>query len=224
MEDKRRRLSTLLSVRGVTDSALASLLQALQGEDIPEASRAECHRAALIEYADIALQLELPLQTGGSFKWDICRPFSLVQRCVRASPALRRLFAGSSSSPASPWHIVLAHDEVTPGAVLRPHNKRKFVSFCMSFLQFGHAALRFETCWFPLGSIRSCVLDIVEGGVSCALRMMLRAMFLQAGGNFAEGVILDLDGGPTFLFAQFQTHLGDEADCPEGCRAKGLLV
>ena len=199
MESKRRRLSKLVSIPGITDSALASLLQALQGEPVPEASRRECNRAAFIEYdADLSMQLQLPLKDGSFFAWDICRPAALVQRSVRASPAMRRLFSRSASSPASPWHIALAHDEVTPGAVLRPHNKRKFTAFYMSFLQFGFAALRHDVCWLPVALIRSVVLDTAIGGLSSALRLLLRSMCLHDGGNFADGAILDLDDGADF--------------------------
>ena len=222
MEDKSRRVAKLLSVSGVTDSALFRILEQLQGQAVPEASRYACRQAARSEYDDeVALQLKLPLLAGGSFDWDICRPSALVQRCVRKSAAMRRLFARVPSSPTSPWHIVLAHDEVTPGSVLRPHNKRKFISFYMAFLQFGHAALRPDCCWFPLGLIRSTVLNKVDGGVSCALRMMLRAMLLQDGGNFVDGVVLHLDAGPTMFFAQFRSHLGDEAALSRGLSCKG---
>ena len=222
MDDKRARLAKLLSIRGVTDSALCKILKQLQGQEVPEASLYDCRQAARSEYDEaMALQLKLPLLAGGVFDWDICRPSAFVQRCVQRSAAMRRLFARQRSTPATPWHIVLAHDEVTPGAVLRPHNKRKFLSFYMSFLQFGHAALRSEACWFPIGIIRSSVLDKVDGGVSCALRLMLRAMLLQDGGNFVEGVVLDLDDGPTLFFAQFRVHLGDEAALSRGLSCKG---
>ena len=155
MECNRRRVAKVLSVSGVTDSALFRILEQLQGQEVPEASRYDCRQAARSEYDDeVALQLKLPLLAGGSFDWDICNPSALVQRCVRKSAAMRRLFARVPSSPTSPWHIVLSHDEVTPGAILRPHNKRKFLSFYMPFLQFGHAALRQNCCWFPLGVIR----------------------------------------------------------------------
>ena len=222
MDDKRRRLAKLLSIRGVTDSALCKILEGLQGEPAPKASLYECRQAARSEYDDqVALQLKLPLVAGGEFAWDICRPSALVQRCVRRSAAMRRLFAQPPSSPASPWHIVLAHDEVTPGSVLRPHNKRKFLSFYMSFLQFGHVSLRSDACWFPLGIIRSSVLDKIDGGISCALRYMLRAILLQDGGNFIDGVVLDLNDGPTLFFAHFRAHLGDEAALSRGLSCKG---
>ena len=134
---------------------------------------------------------------------------------------MRRLFARAPSSPVYPWNIILAHDEVTPGAVLRPHNKRTFLSFYVSFLQFGHHAIRKDKCWFPLGIIRSVVLDSVEGGVSCALRMMLRAVLLDDGGNFTQGTALDLDEGPTMFFAVFRVHLGDEQALSRGLSCKG---
>ena len=103
MDDKRRRLAKLLSIRGVTDNALCKILESLQGEPAPKASLYECRQAARIEYDDqVALQLKLPLVAGGEFAWDICRPSALVQRCVRRSAAMRRRFAQQPSSPASP--------------------------------------------------------------------------------------------------------------------------
>ena len=43
------------------------------------------------------------------------------------------------------------------------------------------------------------MLDTVEGGVSCALRMMLRAMLLDDGGNFTQGIALELDEGAYYV-------------------------
>ena len=103
MEDKRRRVAKLLSVSGVTDVALVRILEQLQGQEVPAASRYDCRQAAHNEYDDeVALQLKLPLLAGGSFDWDICNPSALVQRCVRKSAAMRRLFARVPSSPTSP--------------------------------------------------------------------------------------------------------------------------
>ena len=73
----------------------------------------------------------------------------------------------------------------------------------------------------PLGIIRSTVFHKVDGGVSCALRMLLRAMLLQDGGNFVDGVVLHLDAGPPMFFAQFRSHLGDEAALSRGLSCKG---
>jgi len=193
---ERRRKATLLCIRGVTDKALHKILQELRGGGALEASLWDANSVAGIEYDDeVALQLQLPLVKGSELLWDICRPSALVQQCVRKSAAMRRLFARAPSSPVSPGDFILAHDEVTPGAVLRPHNKRKLLSFYASFVQVGHHAIRKDNYWFPIGIIRSVVLDTVEGGVSCALRMMLRAMLLGDGGNFTQGISLDLDDG-----------------------------
>ena len=124
---ERRRKATLLCIRGVTDKALHKILLELRGGEVPEASLWDLRSAARIEYDDeVALQLKLPLVKGGELLWDICRPSALVQRCVRKSAALRRLFARAPSSPVSPWDIILAHDEVIPGAVLRPQNRDNY--------------------------------------------------------------------------------------------------
>ena len=44
---------------------------------------------------------------------------------------------------------------------------------------------------------------------------------MQPGGNLVDGVILELDIGPTLLFAQFQAHLGEEAALSRGLSCKG---
>ena len=81
--------------------------------------------------------------------------------------------------------------------------------------------MRKDACWFLLGIIRSAVLDKVEGGVSCALRMKLRAMLLDDGGNLTQGISLDLDEGFTMFFAVVRVHLGDEQALSRGLSCKG---
>ena len=202
MDSKRRRVQKLTTIRGITDSALARVLEALDGQVVQPISRRWVSQAAIDGYdAELQLQLQLPLNTGGFFAWDVARPSTLVQRCVKASPALRRLFARCPSSPAAPWRIILAHDEITPGNLLRPQNKKKFTSFYMSFLDLSHVALRLECCWMPLGLIRTSVLDTIEGKLSCALRYILRAILMQEGSNLVDGIVLELDDGPTHFFA-----------------------
>ena len=120
----------------------------------------------------------------------------------------------------TPWSLVLGHDEITPGAVLRPDNARKFVSFYFTFGEFGDIAIRQELAWFHLAVLRSSVVDKVAGGMSCVLRCVLRALVVDAG-SFTVGVVLPLEDGPTLLFAQVRNHLGDESALSRGLAAKG---
>ena len=115
-----------------------------------------------------------------------------------------------NSNPENPWSLILAHDEITPGNLLRPDNTRKFTSFYISFLEFGHQALRHEQCWFLVGVLRTKILQHVVGGFSCAAKKLLRALLVEAG-SFTHGIMLPLSAGPTLLFAKLGVHLGDEA-------------
>ena len=124
------------------------------------------------------------------------------------------------SSPARPWSFVFAHDEITPGNILRPDNKRKFTSFYFSFAEFGNFAIRHEVVWFHLAVLRSSIAHKVVGGLSCAVRLLLKALLGEEHG-FQRGVLLPLDDGPTLLFAKLQTHLGDEAALAQGLSLKG---
>ena len=74
--------------------------------------------------------------------------------------------------------------------------------------------------WFHVGVLRSSVVKEVIGGFSCALRLLMRAFFLEAD-SFTNGILLALDTGPTLLFARLRIHLGDEAALSQGLSIKG---
>ena len=125
-----------------------------------------------------------------------------------------------NSNPENPWSLILAHDEITPGNLLRPDNTRKFTAFYISFLEFGHQALRHEQCWFLVGIIRTKTVQNVVGGFSCVAKKLLRALLVDRG-SFTHGIILPLDAGPTMLFARLGVHLGDEAALSSCLGCKG---
>lgn len=216
---KRQKLSHLVSLGSVSSRILAKIVAEGRRLKIDEPiSERELQRAAFAEYTpNIALSIAVPLADGGEFTWCLCNPAGLLQRSVQVSPALRRLFAAPLSTPGKPWSIIIAHDEVTPGAVLRPDNKRKFNAFYFSFAEFGHAAVRAEQVWFPVAVLRSCIVDKVVGGLSCCLRLLLK----EFARHFSQGVVFELDGGPTYLFARVSVHLGDEAALSHGLSVKG---
>lgn len=159
---KRRRLADLVALGKTTDSALATLLEELARRPfVGTTSRREVSKAACLEYDDdIGCTITLLLDDGKQFEWHLCRPDALLHRLAEASPALRRMFEVAPSSPSAPWDIVLAHDEVTPGSVLKPMNERKFIAFYITFRQFG-PYVRMDSCWFPLAVLRSKIMQKV---------------------------------------------------------------
>jgi len=207
----------LVGISGVNDSALSRILKELDANPFPHApSVSTCTRAALAEYDDdMRLAIDLPLtKAPWTWTWEFCKPSRLVQRSMEVSPAIRRLLGQSQSSPLQPWSLVLAHDEITPGAVLRPDNARKFVCFYSTFDQFGDHTIRSELSWFLVAVARSSMIAKVSGGLSTMLKHLVRALVIDASG-FLNGVVLPLTT-PTLLFAKLRTHLGDEAALARG--------
>ena len=95
---RRQRVSRLCGIGGVTDQALCRIVNELVRNPMHDTVSARtCNRAAMSDF-DSAMELEITLPLEGApwtFKWHLCKPCRLVQRCVEASLALRRLFAGS---------------------------------------------------------------------------------------------------------------------------------
>ena len=112
----------------------------MREDQIPEVSARIVRRAVVASFDGLSAKIHLPLAAGGSFGWVVAEPGRLVAACLDASSDLRQLF---SSRCAGRLHIILSHDEVTPGALLRPENKRKFSSFY--FLSWSSARLRYAT-------------------------------------------------------------------------------
>ena len=95
---KRQRVSKLCGIGGVSDAALSRILNQLAEHPmVGTVSAQTCSRAAMAEYdSEMELAIDLPLtEEPWSFKWHVCKPGRLIQRCVEVSPALRRLFGTS---------------------------------------------------------------------------------------------------------------------------------
>ena len=71
-------------------------------------------------------------------------------------------------------------DEVTPGNVIRPDNRRKHHCIFGSFLQFDEYLCQADA-WLPLGVLRSGVARLrIRGGISAALKFLLHSIFTGA--------------------------------------------
>ena len=64
-------------------------------------------------------------------------------------------------------------DDITPGNPLRPDNKRKITAVYASCIELGNF-LRLEEAWLALGVIRTNVVKEVKGGLSNAIRQLLK--------------------------------------------------
>lgn len=103
-------------------------------------------------------------------------------------------------TPATPWTLLFATDEVTPGNVLRPDNRRKHHALYVSFLEFGVYLCK-TSAWLPVGVLRSCICRRIVGGISAAVKYLLHSWFTGPGSLSQHGILLN-PGQPVLLVAQ----------------------
>ena len=143
------------------------------------------------------ITVKLPLIAGGYLDWPIALSHAWLPCCLRM-PAFRDIsmqsLAKHPSSFQRPWNLVLYLDEITPGNMLRPDNKRKITAFYASFLEF-EDFLGLEAAWMTIGTLRTGVVKNIKGGMSNVVRQLLRDMFLGATSLSSGGLSLGNDVG-----------------------------
>jgi hypothetical protein len=120
----RPRLAELVGLGWVSDSALQKILKRLQSQGALSAdacvSRGAIHRAGhalpttATPYGPPVQELQLPLESGGTWAWPCFSPFALLHALCAESPALRAAFAAAvlAHPPArQPWRLVVYVDE-----------------------------------------------------------------------------------------------------------------
>ena len=142
MEGRKRGSSqldgdVLLAKRGVSQSMVATALQAqTDGTSTSHRQVRRCFdRSADDLYARIGTTIDLPLCSGETFHWEIASPQELMKYHVGDSPFLQQQLVYNNNS--TPWSICFYHDEVTPGNLKAPDNRRKYTSFRFTFKEFG---------------------------------------------------------------------------------------
>jgi len=225
MATKRRRLQELAGIGGVSDSALSTTLARLRANPISEpVSRLDVNRACSDSVANLLGFVDLPLASGGMFKWPLLRPDLLLQHTVRSSPAFARAFTEAlrtcPSTSENPWSLMVFFDELTPGNVLRPDNRRKIMSVYFSFKELGPHVLCKTEAWLTVTVVRTTMISEVVGGWSHMLRVLLRHMLLGPQSWSSGGVVLQLPN-PVLFFAVLKNIIGDEAALKQAYDNKG---
>lgn len=98
-------------------------------------------------------------------------------------------------------------DEVVPGNIIAPDNRRR--SWCFYFAWLQHVKLRKELLWIPLAIIRTDLLDQVPGGLPQVLTHILRQCL-----PFFRGLVI----GDQLVITSTLYLLGDE-DALKKCLA-----
>lgn len=208
---KRRRLASIIGLRGVSGEALSTIIRAVHVQEIQPMSRHTIESFVKNEYSRVAHSLELPLQSGGVWKWDTCRADLLIRYFVEASNAFKRaLTEAASRAGTDPLRLILYLDEVVPGNVLRPENHRKFWAVYVGIADLGQAELTHEEFWLPVAIIRSSVVQGIKGGLSNTMRCLLRSILMAPANLAGAGMAIDLDG-PKLLRFNMSEVIADES-------------
>jgi len=221
---KRRRLKEVVGLKGISSEALVAVLRKVKEKKIEPASRWEVHSLLEKEWARVEHTIALPIAGGGSFEWKIARVDLALkyfaQECVNFKVALADAV---TQAQGEPLRAIVYLDEVVPGNVLNPVNKRKFWAFYLSFVEFGRVPLMQEQHWLPIAFLRSNVAAIVDGGVSSCTRRLLRSMLFEPSQLAGASAAIKLDS-PVLIRVQIKAVLGDESALKAvwGCNAREL--
>ena len=205
--EKRRLISHLLSLRGVSCQAVAQIMGKL---DNTEPQRWEIRDTLSTQLAAVCTRLPLPLIGGGTFSWHVALPQRLLPFLLKQpgglSTAYLSAFQAHPCDHARPWRFALYADEITPGNPLRPDNKRKILAFYAGWVEMGDI-LRLEESWMTIGVIRSSQCKDIPGGLSRVVAVLLRALFTGPESLNHAGIAV----GQHMLFSSFGRLLCDEA-------------
>lgn len=131
--------------------------------------------------------LKLAKDSGEFMDIYVAHPFAVLEYSLNNAENFKEFFMSRlHTKPCTvekPWHIILYSDEVTPGNVHAPLNKRKFQAVYWSFLEFGSAALSHEEFWFPILTEYSYNVKQLSGGMSQVFVALCKLFFEPNGFN-----------------------------------------
>ena len=119
----------------------------------------------------------------------------------------------------APLSVILDYDEITPGDVLRPDNKRKMHAIYFSFRNFPQEFLRSSEAWLPLGILRSKTVNRFKGEFAGAMKWILCAVVNES--TLADGVVIELSAGPRLVMGGLSNNLADGAALKAAFECKG---
>lgn len=217
---KRRRMRGLVGLKGVTTEALARVLADVREHGPLDLSPWQVNSFISSEYRRVSHTLMVPKAGGGHFEWPISRADTLLQYFCDECPRFRDEVGEVLARGQHSLGAVLYLDEVVPGNLLRPDNKRKFWAFYLGIEEFGPSRLFQEEFWMPLAVLRSNLASSAEGGLSQCVRLLWRSILFEPSHLASAGVALDV-GRPRLVTLRASRLIGDEAALKAVWMAKG---
>lgn len=225
---KKARAEQLLAIRtiGVSDSALAAVLERVQSNPeileeysaAPSTFRKKVQAPVREQFEQLSVALQLPLLGGGTMSWQVLDFGLLLRHFVSKSNSYKELLLATVAKHGSTLHLVVVHDEIAAGNVLRSDNRRKFSPFYVAFEEFG-LSLQCEYAWLSMAVITHHEVSQVEGGMSCCMRVLLRHLMLGHS-SIANGIVIPVEP-PKLIFAKLSPMLLDESAVKATFDSKG---
>jgi hypothetical protein len=153
--------------------------------------------------------------------WRILDLSLLLRLFVIKSKAYAELIQDTITKHGSTLKLLINHDEIAAGNVLRSDNRRKFTPFYCAFDEF-QTALQCEFCWIPLAVITHDEVSKVLGGMSAVVKYLLRFLMIGDSSLSSQGVVLPLEC-QTLLLIKLSPLLLDEAAVKASFDCKGAI-
>ena len=143
--------------------------------------------------------LKLPGINGTEVQLPIASFSLCLQRMCQVSVSfaslLRECVLNSSTRSLT---LLLYHDLAVPGNILHSNHPLKSHLVYCSFAEFSHN-LSTECAWFTIASIRNADLEQIAGGMSCLMRLLVKAIRAQVGAGLpftatSQTLLLQLKG------------------------------
>lgn len=219
---KRRKIRGVVGIKGISTEALVAVLKEAKAQDLDITSRWQVQSLVTKEFGKVHHSIQLPLAEGGTFAWKVCRVDSLMHYFASESAGFRASLLGAlERAGPRPLSCILYLDEIVPGNILRPDNRRKFWSIYLSFEELGRERLFLEQYWLPLAVLRSSVVGTVAGGLSNCFRLLVRSLLLDPVPAANAGFALDLGAGASLIRLRVSSVVGDEAALKSVWGSKG---
>jgi hypothetical protein len=124
-------------------------------------------------------------------------------------------------SVSKPWNLVLYHDEIACGNVLKKDNQRKATAFYLSFLEF-KSFLRDEDAWLCFAVVPKPLLLQIDGGLSVVVKELIRFLFQREAGLSRSGALIAPKNEEAMILVARMSHLiADESALKATLCAKG---
>ena len=220
---KLRRLNDIRRLKAhCSASALSQILSDVKEHGIPDLiGRREIRQARDLivssdtAYGPILKSIACVLPNGAIKHIPVACPFASLVKGLGESAGFRRFFkwrlqAKGHPTPEAPWNIVIYSDEITPGNVVAPLNRRKFQSIYWTILELGIEALSHEESWFILMTEFSQVVNSLNGGMSQCFASAVKCFFDPEGFHMLDsGILVDLGDEQVRLFLKIGLVLQD---------------